>query len=569
MSGKYEEYYNARNPIPSKYLLWPLYGAGFENMGKDGKPIEVENIEIGPDELLIRHDACGLCFSDIKVITQGQNHPRIVKDMKEYPVTLGHEAALTVVKVGANLGDQYKVGDRFIIQADIFHGGVSTAYGYVIQGGLSQYNILDHRVLKTDAGSNIIPIQPETGYAEGALVEPWACAVAAYRLEYRTSLKNGGTTWIIGAGENKPYTISQGFDNKSHPARLMLTDVPASFAAWLKESAKKLGVEVIEVNDFSSIAKESIDDIILLGANVDLIEKASPYLTQFGMMAIIADKPLARKASIDVGRIHYMRWGYVGGSDPDISHSYNKPAIRSAIKPGGTAWFVGAGGPIGRMHVQRAIQFADGPATIVATDVSNARLDDLYQSYKAEAEEKKIEFICLNPNDKEVYAAGMARFFKRGFDDVVVLAPIAPVIADAAMHLAPEGVMNVFAGVGKGTMVDLDVSDVYLKTARYIGHSGSTMDDFVMTLEKTESKELSPNRALAAIGSIHAAREGLQKVKEQVFPGKVVIYLNIKEMPLTSLPELKEKMPTVYAKMKDGREWTVEAEKEFLNLMLP
>jgi hypothetical protein len=35
------------------------------------------------------------------------------------------------------------------------------------------------------------------------------------------------------------------------------------------------------------------------------------------------------------------------------------------------------------------------------------------------------------------------------------------------------------------------------------------------------------------------------------------------------LPDLKEKLPTVYAKLKNGREWTVEAEREFLELMLP
>jgi hypothetical protein len=52
------------------------------------------------------------------------------------------------------------------------------------------------------------------------------------------------------------------------------------------------------------------------------------------------------------------------------------------------------------------------------------------------------------------------------------------------------------------------------------------------------------------------------------FPGKVVIYPHIKEMPLTSLPNLRETMPTVHARLKDGREWTVEAEDEFLRLML-
>jgi threonine dehydrogenase-like Zn-dependent dehydrogenase len=104
------------------------------------------------------------------------------------------------------------------------------------------------------------------------------------------------------------------------------------------------------------------------------------------------------------------------------------------------------------MHVQRAIQLQDHPATIVATDVSDFRLKDLYDSFSEEAKAKGLEFICLNPTQKEAYEKGMARFFASGFDDVIVLAPIAAVISDAASHLAPHGVMNVFAGVGKGTM---------------------------------------------------------------------------------------------------------------------
>ena len=54
----------------------------------------------GPDELLVRHDACGLCFSDIKVIKLGQQHPRIFRDIQKDPVVLGHEVSLTVVDVG-------------------------------------------------------------------------------------------------------------------------------------------------------------------------------------------------------------------------------------------------------------------------------------------------------------------------------------------------------------------------------------------------------------------------------------------------------------------------------------
>jgi len=143
------------------------------------------------------------------------------------------------------------------------------------------------------------------------------------------------------------------------------------------------------------------------------------------------------------------------------------------------------------------------------------------------------------------------------------------VISDAAMYLAPRGVMNIFAGVARGTMARLDLGDVYLKGVRVIGHSASTIDDLRLMLHQAESGTLSPNRSVAALGSLSAARDGLRAVQDAVFPGKIVIYPHIKDFTLTSLPDLKNKLPSVYARLKDGREWTVEAEAEFLRLMLP
>ncbi|NIM51782.1 MAG: alcohol dehydrogenase catalytic domain-containing protein [Gemmatimonadales bacterium] len=113
MSDRLTDYRRADAPLPEHNRLWPLYGAGFDNLGRDAQPIEVPIPEYGPDELLVRHDACGLCFSDIKVLRLGEEHPRIYRDMQADPVVLGHEVAMTVVGVGENLRDQYKIGDRF------------------------------------------------------------------------------------------------------------------------------------------------------------------------------------------------------------------------------------------------------------------------------------------------------------------------------------------------------------------------------------------------------------------------------------------------------------------------
>jgi threonine dehydrogenase-like Zn-dependent dehydrogenase len=575
VSDKLQAYHEGTTPIGERNRLWPLYGAGLENLGREGQPIDVPAPSCGPDELLVRHDAIGLCFSDIKVIKQGPNHPRIGRDMVKEPVVLGHEVSLTVIGVGANLRDEYKVGDRFIVQAEINVKGFNMAYGYRLQGGLSKFNIVDQRILNGDDGNYLIKVQPDTGYAESALTEPWACVTAAYGLKYRTGLKAGGTAWIVGGptgvrGQGSgvsSYTISAGFDAQSHPARLLLTQIPAAFEAWLRERSAVLGIEVAAVDDAAAV-DVPVDDLILLAPDAELIEATSPKLADFGVCALIADAPLARKVQVDVGRVHYNRWVYVGGADPDITRAYAELPIRSALKQDGSAWFIGAGGPMGRMHVQRAIQVAGAPAVIVCTDVSDLRLADLQESYGAEAAEKGIEFICLNPMNKEAYAEGMARFRADGFDDVVVLAPVPALIADGATWLAPEGVMNVFAGVGRGTLAPLDLSDAYLKQTRVIGHSASSIDDLRFMLYLAETGALSPNRSVAAIGSLEAARDGMQALMDTTYPGKVVIYPHIKPLPLTAITDLKDTLPTVYARLKDGREWTNEAETELLRLML-
>ena len=323
MTDKLQAYHEGTTPIGDTNRLWPLYGAGLENLGQDGQPIEVPAPTWGPDELLIRHDAIGLCFSDTKVIKQGPNHPRIGRDMVKEPVVLGHEVSLTVVGVGENLRDAYKVGDRFIVQAEINVKGFNMAYGYRLQGGLSKFNIVDQRILNGDDGNYLIKVQPATGYAESALTEPWACVTAAYSLKYRTGLKAGGTAWIVGGptgvrgqgSGNSSYTISAGFDAQSHPPRLLLTQVPAAFEAWLRERSAALGIEVVAAADPATV-DVPVDDLILLAPDAELIEATSPKLADFGVCALIADAPLARKVQVDVGRVHYNRWVYVGGTSP-------------------------------------------------------------------------------------------------------------------------------------------------------------------------------------------------------------------------------------------------------------
>ena len=571
MNKKLEIYCKDKPPKTDTNRLWPLYAAGLKNLGKDGKPIDVPLPEIGPDELLVRHDACGLCFSDIKVIRLGQEHPRIYRDMQKDPVVLGHEVALTVVKVGESLTGQYQAGDRFILQADIFVNGVGYAYGYEIQGGLSQYNVLDQRVLNGDDGNYLIPIRPDTGYAESALVEPWACVIAAYYLTYRQSLKNSGTAWFVGP-EGGDYSPREGLDADSHPAKIKLTAMDGPFGDWLRERAEALGIEVEEVNEIPPVTGEvspedQVDDIILLSPSPDQIEQISPYLAYHGVLVFSMSDLFERRVNLDVGRVHYNRWLFLGGNEKELSKIYKKAPGRSDLHPNGKAMFVGAGGPMGRMHVQHAIESKNPPSTIVCSDVSDDRLRDVDETFGDEAQAKGIEWLCVNPMEAAEYEQKMAKFRKTGFDDILMLVPNAKVIAGSTQWLGEGGVMNIFAGVARGTMAEIEFSDLVQKDVRLIGHSASTIENMLTMLQKVEEGDLNTNRSVAAVGSLSAAKDGLQALIDAKYPGKVVIFPNIRELPLTAVADLAEILPEVAAKLADGHTWTKEAEREFLAQM--
>lgn len=162
----------------------------------------------------------------------------------------------------------------------------------------------------------------------------------------------------------------------------------------------------------------------------------------------------------------------------------------------------------------------------------------------------------------------MAPFRTKGFNEIVILAPIPAVIPQHLPYLADGGVMNIFAGIPRGNLAGVDFNAILRRDLRLIGHSASSIEDMVQVLNQVEQGTLSTNQSVAAIGSLEAVPEGLIAVAEGLFPGKIVIYPHIRPLPLTSMAELKDVLPSVAAKLKNRVEWTVEAEQELLRTML-
>lgn len=569
MGEKYQAYRKLNYILPDKSFTWNLYGAGLENMGHDGQPEAFPLPEPNDDQLLVRIDSIGVCFSDVKILKQGGAHPKLYnRDLAVDPIRLGHEVSLTIVKVGKNLQATYKSGQRLAVQPDIYQQGKSTAYGYTIPGGMIQFHLIGDEVLKTDAGACLLPVDESMGYAESSLLEPWGCVLGAYTQRRRLTVKEGGVMWIVGQpGDSTSFTFSAGLDL---PATIILTDVPDSVrAAVSKTQAKIVERDGLTSADYESLSKEltngvGFDDIVILNpTSATTVSAIARFIARRGTCNLVGTKPLDGLVQIDLGRLHYDYTAYIGTSGTDIPAAYGEARNRCELRGGGTTVFIGAGGPMGQMHVQRALELPDGPKVIIATEISDDRLQTLNDMFKPLADKNGRKLFFFNPNTSKqnFHDFVMEVTQNQGADDVVVSVPVAALMEEGSSVMKSDGMMVFFAGVPNGTMGAVNLSNVYLSNAQYTGTSGLTIDDQASVMQRRVAGTLSPGRSVAAIGGLETAVEAIQSVIEGKYPGKVVIFPQIRNLPLMGLKELKERLPEVAAKLGEDLMWTNEAEE--------
>jgi L-iditol 2-dehydrogenase len=160
--------------------------------------VRVEEREVplpGPDEVLVNVEACGICGTDIKIITHGMpNQP----PMGEF--IIGHEYAGTIVALGDTV-DEFTVGDRVAVEihkgcgrcrncimgdytACLNYGNLRKGHranGFTANGGFAEYAVnhvntlsklpdhisFDESTIITTAGSSIFAIDMAGGYIAG------------------------------------------------------------------------------------------------------------------------------------------------------------------------------------------------------------------------------------------------------------------------------------------------------------------------------------------------------------------------------------------------------------------
>ena len=305
--------------LPETTLVWQLTGAGFENLNLE----EIPRPQPGEEGVVYRVDSNSICFSDIKVIRAGQEHPRLAGyDMAREKVVMGHEISVTIMDVGPKALPSVKLHGRYIVQADLFK--YNTAVGYAVWGGMIQYGVFDHRVQEY-----LIPVENDLSYSGASLVEPWACIEASYQ---RADLQQTDRhLWVVGGGGPMGQMhLLRGLSMKragklpglkaaivSEPSAERLEAVGGRFG----DLAREVGVDLLLVDptrpDFAdrmrSVAPEGVDYCVACAPLPEVVLDSRQYLGRYGVLNVFAG--LKRGTGVlNLGDVHYDQHTITGNT---------------------------------------------------------------------------------------------------------------------------------------------------------------------------------------------------------------------------------------------------------------
>jgi len=280
-----------------------------------------------------------------------------------------------------------------------------------------------------------------------------------------------------------------------------------------------------------SLANGAYDDIVYLGADAGTAEALFPRLAPGGLMAIVrGGQKFGRPVDAEVGRVHYGGIRVIGTAGADPAEAYAAIPANAEIGTGDRINIVGAAGPMGTMHVIRLLSSGTAGVTVYAGDLNEERLAGLRGLAEPLAREKRVGLHCYNPK-KDSLAPG--------FDYVVILAPVAALVAEAVEAAAKGGVINVFAGIPADKTAAIDLDAYVEKELYFIGTSGSEISDMRQVLAKLTAGELDTNLSVAAVAGLEGAIDGIRAVEKNLLPGKVLVYPSCRGLELTPLGELK------------------------------
>jgi len=209
---------------------------------------EVATPTAGPEEVIIKVKASGVCASDLKCYTGaplfwGDEHREAYV---ETPVIPGHEFVGEVVELGKDAAEKHglEIGDmaiceqilpcwecRYCRTGSYWMCQKARVFGFkhIAQGSMAEY-------MKFPAGAIVHKVPKDIPSEKAALIEPLSCSIHAVQ---RGEIEFGDVVVIAGAG-----TLGLGMVGTAHlknPGMLIAIDL----VDYRLEIAKKLGADIV------------------------------------------------------------------------------------------------------------------------------------------------------------------------------------------------------------------------------------------------------------------------------------------------------------------------------------
>ena len=509
------------------------------------KPVD----PVGPHQMLLKVEACGICFSDTKLLHAFDGHPRkaevvrgidldVLPEIPSYkpgsqPVVPGHEPVGRIVAAGDQVSN-FHVGDRVLVQADWKHlrtAKSNAAFGYNFEGALQEYVVIDERCVVAPSGEEfLIHVSDGPSAAAVGLIEPWATVEGSYAWAERNHLKAEGALLVVGDAAHQDREHMTG----DHAPAMVRNVTPAQL---------------------DDIGEMVFDDIIYYGSDADVIERLATFLGTRAVLCVVLDGgTIERPVQLDIGRVHYDFIRFVGTTGDDPADAYDWIPANGELRKNDLVAIIGAAGPMGQMHTMRALMSGTKKIEVTATDVNQERLTHLKSVLGPVAEDRRVPFNVVNTEEFDL---------EPGFTHISCMVPV-PALVSQAVDLAGEGaIINAFAGIPAGTLAEFDLQGIIERRIFMLGTSGSDVSDMRTVLQKIEDGQLDTHVSLDAVTGIAGFEDAMDAVINRTSGGKIMVYPQLHNLGFTRLADMPATLPHVAEKLNDGI-WTKEAEEALL-----
>ena len=240
------------------------------------------------------------------------------------------------------------------------------------------------------------------------------------------------------------------------------------------------------------------------------------------------------------------------------------------IREGGNMAILAGAGPMGLGAIDYAIHCDRKPGLLVVTDIDQARLDRAASIYTVEdAAANGVKLVYANTRENAVETL-MELSGGKGYDDVLVFAPVPAVIEQGDAILAFDGCLNFFAGPTNPKLsANFNFYEVHYGAHHIVGTSGGNTADMIESLEMIAAGKLHPEGMITHVGGLDAVIDTTMNLPK-IPGGKKLIYTHI-ELPLTAIDDFAEKGKTdpLFAKLAElcaanNGLWSPEAERYLL-----